>query len=753
MKALGVFVSVAVLVCAQLAYARADGEEVDMQAQAQADSGERAQGSVLDQLVALTGEPFTVEAIQEAGITDRAFAQAVYDSIIADPDNFKYDIKVIDVGEYDYVPGPEGGIQRTAEEILELGTADKITPTQMILSYFTGTILAVDKGIEDIAGIKNLRRAFMINLRNNEIRDIRELEIGKNHITEPTERDRYFGEGELSEAKGRNVYFRFRGNPICQFASELDGRIDLLDLDATYVLNLPSIQIMNVLSDHMPDGWDETVIPIDLRCDDEAVQMNGQGLIYPDSVKATIDCIDGGKWQKLEQLKLKNLRESEESQIEFGMAGEMTYHTIGTGGSQVTEQGTSFKWRIPFSVKNYASIQVESETVGSVRIVKQSETGETLSGAVFSLHRYADSSHQSEDPSFTVVEETTDSDGMITFGQLAPGDYYVQEEQAPEGYQMDDTKHEFTVSAGSMVVENRSRGTSSETGDQQESADGNGNTEQHSLSGGVYVLGGGSDELDLQIAAPEGGTLESITVSWNAGVLDGEAGSETYTGSEEEIKQQVLAKMKSCAADCYQNVTVKGTFSNDSAAGQEIVVTNEKLPDYTLSVRKEDEGSKPLEGAEFTLYRPFEEGTDDEAFARDIVVDGEKVKVIADQTRKTSLVSGSDPQIAAALFEGLGVGTTWYLEETEVPSGYHKMDEILTIEATAEGILVDGKLASKTGEDYEYYITLTNYGNVSIPVAGMGGIGGYTLAGGILLAASLVAGALVYRRRRSWTES
>ena len=93
-----------------------------------------------------------------------------------------------------------------------------------------------------------------------------------------------------------------------------------------------------------------------------------------------------------------------------------------------------------------------TETVGSIKIHKKSDTGENLEGAVFTLFK-ADGTTQ-------VSEKTTPSGDKITFERLPYGTYVVEEKTAPTGYAPGAvTRWTVTVSAETpnpeeLVIEN-----------------------------------------------------------------------------------------------------------------------------------------------------------------------------------------------------------------------------------------------------------------------------------------------------------
>jgi len=83
------------------------------------------------------------------------------------------------------------------------------------------------------------------------------------------------------------------------------------------------------------------------------------------------------------------------------------------------------------------------QTTGELVIIKRAAvTGDSLSGAVFGIYHAADDTE--------VAELTTAADGMATLS-LEPGDYYLKELQAPDGFSLEQAKVNFTVTADATV--------------------------------------------------------------------------------------------------------------------------------------------------------------------------------------------------------------------------------------------------------------------------------------------------------------
>lgn len=86
-------------------------------------------------------------------------------------------------------------------------------------------------------------------------------------------------------------------------------------------------------------------------------------------------------------------------------------------------------------------------TTGSVDIRKtDAESGAKLAGATFALYRVTNAGDE------FVKSVTTNAAGQATASGLTPGKYVAIETVAPEGYVLDDTRHEFTVTAGAVAT-------------------------------------------------------------------------------------------------------------------------------------------------------------------------------------------------------------------------------------------------------------------------------------------------------------
>ena len=149
-----------------------------------------------------------------------------------------------------------------------------------------------------------------------------------------------------------------------------------------------------------------------------------------------------------------------------------------------------------------------------------------------------------------------------------------------------------------------------------------------------------------------------------------------------------------------------------------------------VSFIKHNEGSTPLPGAVFTLYK--EDGT----------------TVIA--ANLTSDKNGDFTPTDKGLIMG-----TYYLVETSAPAGYNKLEKRIKIEVSGNGVVnakLDGSNVSKELAVFDdttntYVITVNNSPGVELPNTGGSGTLPYTLGGLMLMSAAALMYGFIMRRR------
>lgn len=160
--------------------------------------------------------------------------------------------------------------------------------------------------------------------------------------------------------------------------------------------------------------------------------------------------------------------------------------------------------------------------------------------------------------------------------------------------------------------------------------------------------------------------------------------------------------------------------NNGDNQGSGTTTTDEvKVYTFKLAIDKVDEDSNPLAGAGFTLY--------DES--------GNVIDVIEAADDKTEFE-----------FKGLKAGT-YRLEETTVPDGYNKMEDMtITVGAEINGTTVTPTEADGwTQNNFVYGTEITNYAGVQLPSTGGIGTTIFYVVGGILV---VVAGVLLITKKR-----
>jgi len=111
--------------------------------------------------------------------------------------------------------------------------------------------------------------------------------------------------------------------------------------------------------------------------------------------------------------------------------------------TEVTYDGVTYE---PGSIYEYdVTAKPKCQPIlGAVRLIKtDAETGKRLKGAVFALFREDGTRYLTE--TGKEVRLSTDSNGTLEIHSLPFGSYYLQEEEAPEGYRLSKAKQTFQI--------------------------------------------------------------------------------------------------------------------------------------------------------------------------------------------------------------------------------------------------------------------------------------------------------------------
>ena len=872
LRACSVFLSIVMIISMVMPMVRAeDSQTVPIESDTETGEADNTEDkSTLEELEELAGVEFAVWNIQAAGVTDTNFAQAIYDSIRADANNFTI---------------VENRKERlaSAEEIIEAGSKEGIEDIQYILSYFAGVIDAANKQISSIDGIRLLRRARMIDLKNNNIVNIMPMQGANNayEVDDESAITKYWG------SYARNTRINITENPIREYPSQMGGRLRMEDISyfIDNSLELPTEKVTILLGDCESNGVSTAGFDANIRCDGKPVIITFAG-IYLENVDSEVDLADKYANESLGPISITGIKKSGEVIVGIPIQERSYINWWGVNSNSSsdmeTPQATTFKWYKKFQIQLYTKVIAESETKGKVTISKIDKVEKNgLPGAEFTLY-------QKDTQGNEQVKEAklTDKDGKVVFDELEPGDYVVKETKEPEGYkeltpeEREKQKKLFTVSGGSSIQ------VTSKSPNPITVNDGSGDKVLEKLENGAYIASGSAaEDIELVVNEAENNELRDIKVEWTK-CTDGEERSEVFTtkeAAEEKIKKMTIEEYKNTKVTAtfenrdenarelifevenepklgtlaiskkvenpedleipeneefdfevklwgvagnelktdypyriytgpdFETIKKEGTITSGGIIslqdGEKAVIENlplgkfevlERLKDnqgynvdselsyrdagdnilrqiegnankiggsieedkdaevkvtntatkYKLSVRKDDAKGNPLAGAEFTLYYEDESGSES--------IDGLEGKFKEHGRGVTQLteVSGEEGQkvkVAAVTFEELQSGKTYYLVETKVPTGHHKMKDYVKIEVKGGEIQAEGESAKRVpGTKNEFYVVITNKLNITLPKRGIADISWYTIIGTLLITGAAVAGSMVYRRKRNY---
>lgn len=276
----------------------------------------------------------------------------------------------------------------------------------------------------------------------------------------------------------------------------------------------------------------------------------------------------------------------------------------------------------------------------SVKVIKQDDSGNPLSGVYFTVKNTATGA--------TVAGGETGADGTITFSNLPYGNYTVTETKGLPGYTVDSTPQYITTGEivnNGIIIEKTFENEKQSATIQFRKRDGSDNTVY--LAGAEFSVYNSSGELvQTVVSSEDADTLGEVVIK--------DLIYDTYTIKETKAPNKYQLDTTEWKVTVDQNATYALNYGLLADNG-EAYIDNTKLPDaieyMSFKVNKTDQTGTPLSGAKFNLLRKYE---------------GEEYKVISTAySDETGIVE----------FYNIAVGgdpdTTMYkVEEAEPPAGY-----------------------------------------------------------------------------------
>ena len=271
-------------------------------------------------------------------------------------------------------------------------------------------------------------------------------------------------------------------------------------------------------------------------------------------------------------------------------------------------------------VKAYIKIKATvTEDKGSLTINKtDADTGKALAGVTYRLYDSAGNK---------IADAITGADGKAVFSDLPLGSYTYQEISAPEGYVVDNTKYQITITTGTLnITETRTNAL----------AKGSLTINKVDADTGKALAG-----VTYRIFDSAGNKIADVTTGADGMAVFSDLPLGSYTYQEISAPEgYVVDETKYPITITTETLNITETRTNTMAKGR-------------LTVRKVDVTGSPLAGAELLL----ETSTDGQNWT-------EVSRITTDKT-------------GIAKWDDLKIGTQYRVIEVKAPAGYTLMAEPL----------------------------------------------------------------------------
>ena len=375
-----------------------------------------------------------VNQIMEAGIEDKNFATAIYDSFVS--------------ANY---------------------FGDETKDVRQILGEYEGAIDAANRGIKSIYGIEWLKNATSIDLSNqpnapttsikNEIGDLRPLSM--EYIMQVAD----ITENEASEWFRRdyrdNLDIDLSGNPISNY-KQCVGQIQINISEETaasfegYYLNAIKTGAVDWSVDlkvDTPEIYKEDS-RVRFSKDSRFTQIIKNTTTVNDDIAINYDSFDNDIFE------VDNIKHSGRVVAILGIPSESAigfykYINYGGGGG-IVQDATSYSYGTNFMSRIYMPVGANKTFKTNVKVTKSAtsdNSGKKVVGAKYHLYYNDDDQDYENDELVSDKIYITDENGeFYVDDNLGVGEYYLKEFEAPEGFLINENPIFFNITADKTTI-------------------------------------------------------------------------------------------------------------------------------------------------------------------------------------------------------------------------------------------------------------------------------------------------------------
>lgn len=372
-----------------------------------------------------------VNQIMEAGIEDKNFATAIYDSFVS--------------ANY---------------------FGDETKDVRQILMEYEGTIEAANKGIKSIYGIEWLKNATLIDLKNQTDTDI------KNYIGDlrPLSKEYIMKTADVTEDEARewyrkdcqdNLLIDLSGNPISNY-KQCVGQM-LIMIDAQNAASFEGYYLNAIKTGVVDWSVDLKVDTPEIHKDDQRVKFSKKpykSTIIKDTTTVNDDiAINYDAFDK-DIFEVDNIKHSGKVVAILGIhsnynIGFYKYINYGGGGS-VHEDNISYAYGTNFMSRIYMPVIAKKTFKTNVKVTKSAtsdNSGKKVVGAKYHLYYNDDDQDYENDELVSDKIYITDENGeFYVDDNLGVGEYYLKEFEAPEGFLINENPIFFNITADKTTI-------------------------------------------------------------------------------------------------------------------------------------------------------------------------------------------------------------------------------------------------------------------------------------------------------------